>query len=98
MEEKQRPRELRLALPHNGQWKILKSPARFRVVACGRRFGKTEVGKFDLLVTVNEGGHGWWISPTYKMSLEVWRHLLDLLEPIAVNIDRTNRAIRLPKG
>ena len=34
---------------HLGQAQVLDHPARFKVVACGRRWGKTELGKTTLL-------------------------------------------------
>ena len=36
-------------------------PARFKVVACGRRWGKTELGKVALLDNARRGGFGWWM-------------------------------------
>jgi hypothetical protein len=61
--------------PHPGQEAILRSKTRFRVVACGRRFGKTETGKLMILEMALRGGECWWLSPTYKMAGQVWRDL-----------------------
>ncbi|WP_436344509.1 terminase large subunit domain-containing protein [Natronorubrum sp. FCH18a] len=55
--------------PHPGQVDVLESDSRFRIVGCGRRWGKTEMcanealrrlGKPDTLV--------WWVSPTYDIA------------------------------
>lgn len=89
---------LYLPLPHPGQWAILNSAARFRVVACGRRFGKTELGKVAALLVAADGGRVWWVAPTQKMALELWQSLLELLETHAQQVDRTNRILRLPGG
>jgi Terminase RNaseH-like domain/Terminase large subunit, T4likevirus-type, N-terminal len=62
--------------PHPGQQKILNSKARFRVVACGRRFGKTEIGKLILWQRALTGQHCWWLAPTYKMAAQTWRDFL----------------------
>jgi hypothetical protein len=43
------------------------------VVACGRRFGKTTVGKRAIAYALCEGGHCWWLAPTYAMASQVWR-------------------------
>src|SRR5690606_1085780 len=59
---------------------ILQHPARFKVVACGRRFGKTETGKILLVERALAGGVGWWISPTYRMADDVWRDLKRVLD------------------
>jgi hypothetical protein len=66
---------LTLIRPHPAQAAILNDPARFRVVACGRRFGKTETGKILILETALRGGVCWWLSPTYSMAGQVWRDL-----------------------
>lgn len=55
--------------------KIIQSKARFRVVACGRRFGKTETGKLILLHEALHDKVCWWLSPTYQMASQVWREL-----------------------
>jgi hypothetical protein len=45
------------------------------VVACGRRFGKTELGKLLVLEKAISSKHCWWVSPTYRMAAQVWRDL-----------------------
>ena len=65
--------------PHPGQIEILRNPARFKVVACGRRFGKTETGKILLVERALAGKTVWWISPTYRMADDVWRSLKVML-------------------
>ncbi len=66
---------LRLIKPHKGgQRAIYRHPARFHVVSCGRRFGKTAFGKLVAAQTLF--GYGldvWWVSPTYKMASHIWR-------------------------
>src|SRR4051812_3441714 len=61
--------------PHAGQQLILDSEARFRVVACGRRWGKTEAGKIAVLRMAEQGKTIWWIMPSYAMAADVWRSL-----------------------
>ena len=52
--------------PHEGQQQLHDSNARFRVVCCGRRWGKTLGIAADLLESAgnNPGDYGW-IAPTY---------------------------------
>src|SRR5688572_23077772 len=57
------------------QTKILTSKTRFRVVASGRRFGKTTLGKVTIVTIAADGGACWWIAPTYGMASQVWREL-----------------------
>jgi hypothetical protein len=61
--------------PHKGQWRIHKSKARFRVVACGRRFGKTlmavnEIVRFAL---EHKNANCAWVAPWFKQSKMVYR-------------------------
>ncbi len=66
---------LRLIKPHKGgQRAIYRHPARFHVVSCGRRFGKTAFGKLAAAeVLFKYGLDVWWVSPTYKMASHIWR-------------------------
>lgn len=91
---------LELVTPHKGgQRAIYLHPARFQVVACGRRFGKTELGK--VIATremIQNGGEVWWIAPQYKMSTAVWRMLLKTFKPIATWISAQERTIEIENG
>lgn len=66
---------IHLKPPHPNQKLILHNKTRFRVVACGRRFGKTEVGKRAIVSAATNGKLCWWLSPTYPMASQVWRDL-----------------------
>lgn len=85
--------------PHRLQYHILRHPARFKVVASGRRFGKTELGKMLLLKALKgRDKQLWWIAPTYGMAAQVWRDLSLLLEPIQVSLSAAQRRIELRNG
>ncbi len=61
---------------HTGQLTIAAHPARFKVVACGRRWGKTELAKTILTERAcHRGQVTWWLAPTYAMATQVWRDL-----------------------
>lgn len=56
---------------HRGQQDILESPARFRMVACGRRYGKTTTCAKEARDDCIENGDGylvWWVAPTYQQA------------------------------
>lgn len=91
---------MNLKLPplHAAQAAIYAHPARFKVVACGRRFGKTELGKHMLLRRAMEGGITWWISPTYGMAGQVWRDLRQALAPLKPTVTTVERRIDLVNG
>jgi phage FluMu gp28-like protein len=72
-----RPSPIVLTPPtlHTGQTRIYRDPARHRVVACGRRWGKTRVGTYIATRRFLDGGRVWWIAPTYQMALLGWREI-----------------------
>ena len=85
--------------PHRLQRHILNHPARFKVVACGRRFGKTELGKMLLLKALTTPEKRlWWIAPTFGMAGQVWRDLSLLLAPLNPVVSAARRSIELPGG
>jgi len=65
---------------HEGQAAILQSDVRFRVVACGRRWGKTVTCAKEIrdqLLTHGDGWLAWWVAPTYQQAEIGLRTLLD---------------------
>ena len=87
-------------LPHPGQIEILNSPARFKVLTCGRRWGKSELGIIDILRAAHmEHKRCWWVAPTYKMADQIWRDLKKSVKHLAgIEISASERRIDLPKG
>lgn len=85
---------------HAGQQAVATAPHRFKVVACGRRWGKTELGKHLIVQAVLAGKVAWWLAPTYKMSAQVWRDLKAHLRGITPKplIHESDRRIELANG
>ncbi len=85
---------------HPGQKQVLNHPARFKVVACGRRWGKTEMGKTALLyMTVWRRKRGWWLAPTAMMASQVWRDLKASLKRMpGIAISESERRLDLAAG
>jgi len=56
--------------PHPGQQAIMARPERFRLVACGRRWGKSEMAAHLALEYALENGGAtvWWVAPTYEQA------------------------------
>ena len=56
--------------PHVGQRAILDYDARFKVVACGRRWGKSEMAGHAALTHAleNPGATVWWVAPSYQQA------------------------------
>lgn len=72
--------------------------ARFNVLACGRRFGKTTLGVNLLAPLAVEGFPVAWFAPTYKLLLEVWDEFERLLAPVTLKKDTQQKRIKLYGG
>lgn len=63
--------------PHSGQLRVVREAARFNVLECGRRFGKTKLG---IRVSVHAAATSrlpvGWFAPTYKYLADVWREVV----------------------
>jgi hypothetical protein len=70
------PWTIHLPTPHRNQRTVLKSSARYRVVACGRRWGKTTLGQIEIVEQAAvQHKTCWWLAPTYAMADHVWAEL-----------------------
>jgi phage terminase large subunit-like protein len=89
-----------LKTPHRKQVEILKSKSRFIVLACGRRFGKTHVGKCAIMRAARSHHQAcWWIAPTYGMASQVWRELKTAANNVhGIHITESERRIDFPGG
>ena len=84
---------------HPGQHIIQSHPARFRVLACGRRWGKTRLGALLALEVAMRKGRAWWTAPSYRMSAVGWRLVRQLAQQIpGAAIRENDQLIRLPGG
>lgn len=73
---------MKIVLPtlHKNQETIFNDPHRFRVVAAGRRFGKSRVARAECLDrAINKAQKVWWLAPTYKISGKQWRETKRML-------------------
>ncbi len=86
------------AHPHPGQAAVHNSPARFKILAAGRRWGKTRLGVNECLDAASRGGRAWWVAPSYKMSEVGWRPVRRLGTEIGAEIRKVDRQIILPGG
>jgi len=64
------PKRIKLYTPHEGQKLFHDSPARFRILACGRRWGKTLacVNEVARVAWQNPGTLVWWVAPNYSQA------------------------------
>lgn len=71
---------------------------RFRAARCGRRFGKTELGKTWIADGAIRGEEVAWFAPQNKIMREVYKQLVELLAPVTVGKSQTDGVIRLLGG
>lgn len=93
--------ELTIALPrlHSGQRAVWEDPARFHVLACGRRWGKSRLGALRCIAEALGGGRAWWVAPSYPMAAVGWRMIKRLAVQIpGVDVRQVDRLVELPTG
>lgn len=74
---------IQLLQPYRAQYDILQDKSRFKVVILGRRSGKTELGKIAIAnVILKNGGTAFWVAPSFRESLDVWRSLKETFSPM----------------
>ena len=65
---------------HKGHIEIVNDPARFKVLACGRRFGKSLItALMALAVLMQVNRRIWIVAPDYKLAEKVFRELYTIL-------------------
>ena len=84
---------------HKSQRQVRQHPARFKVLDCGRRWGKTRLGVAMCIGAALAGGRAWWIAPSFPMSEVGWRGLKQLAQGIPrAETREVTRMIRFPSG
>lgn len=69
-------KKVHLPLLHPKQQEVYDHPARFKVIAIGRQWGKSFMAKIACLdQAINEGKNVWWVAPTYRTASPHWREL-----------------------
>jgi len=92
---------LKLYKPHPGQQSLHASRARFRVAACGRRWGKTVASTAEIVKSAWErpGSLSFWVAPVYRQSSIAFDLVRNGLSKDAVaKISREDRRISLVNG
>jgi PBSX family phage terminase large subunit len=81
---------------HKGQSKIAVDTHRFRVVNCGRRFGKTTLAVLEMVAKAVylKDSKVCYISPTYQSSRDIaWQELKKICEPIKIDTNESRLEI-----
>lgn len=84
---------------HEAQQIVYNDPSRFKVLNCGRRFGKTALAKRAIVdYVVKRGMPVGVFAPTYKNISEVWRSLKTTLEPVTTDRSEQEKYIKVLTG
>jgi hypothetical protein len=83
---------------HKYQREILKHRKRFNVVACGRRFGKTQLALIRSIDKMQEGLPIAYFAPTYKMLQEFWREAERMYKPIITHTSKQDHRFEIVGG
>ena len=81
------------------QQQMVDHPARYKVVVCGRRFGKTQMAAWEALRRGLRGQMVWWVAPSSDVARRGWRKIVPLAQHIpGTDIRRALREIEFPGG
>ena len=83
---------------HVGQRKVRDDTSRFKVLACGRRWGKTRLACVIAIAVALQGGRVWWIGPSYPMASIGWRLLKRLTIPLQPAKNEAQLSLTFPGG
>jgi len=88
---------MQIILPeaHTNQQAILDDLTRFRVVLCGRRFGKSELAQIEIILAAFKGQQVAYITPTYQLARTFFAKLIQLI-PFESN--KSDLIIQFPNG
>lgn len=83
------------------QTEVWNDKTRFKVIAAGRRTGKSRLAAWMLIVEAlqTDKGHVWYIAPTQGQARDImWQILLELAHPVIESSHVNNMQIRLVNG
>ena len=83
------------------QQEVWTDDSRFKVIAAGRRTGKSRLAAWRLIVSALEAdkGHVWYIAPTQQQARDImWQQLLELGNPVIASSHVNNMQLTLING
>lgn len=86
---------IELSEPHINQQRILDSQSRFRVIMCGRRFGKSELSQIEIISEALKGNQVAYITPTYKLAKTFFEKLIRVVQ---FEYNKSDLVIHFPNG
>lgn len=92
------PTTVALTKLHSGQRRVADHDARYKVVMCGRRFGKTALGIYLICRAGLAGKRAGWFAPSYKYASEAWLEITARLGPIIARKNEQEKRLELKTG
>lgn len=84
---------------HHGQRAVWDHPARFQVLATGRRWGKSRLGALHCVWDGAHGKRAWWVAPSFPMASIGWRMIKRLANQLpGVSVREVERIVTFPGG
>lgn len=84
---------------HAKQQIVMDNPARFVVMACGRRFGKSELGKIKLVQSCLQTSYPYaYVAPTKNDTTKMWDEIYNLTHQHIVDISKQERWMKFASG
>jgi predicted phage terminase large subunit-like protein len=83
------------------QQEVFDSPVRFKIVAAGRRTGKSRLAAWMLIINAlqTDRGHVFYVAPTQGQARDImWNTLLELGNPVVASSHVNNMQIKLING
>jgi len=92
--------EVTITLPelYPAQRAVIDDPARFKVLRCGRRWGKNVAGYVYIAEAILERKPLAWFAPTYKILADAWREILTMLRPLCKHVNAQEHRIEFHGG
>ena len=90
--------EIILPRPHKAQLEVLNSPARFKVLMCGRRFGKSSLAQIIGSMSALKGETVAYVTPTYLLAKVFFNEVIKLFPTGFVTDNRSDLIIDFPTG
>lgn len=90
--------EIKLPKPHAAQRAVLDSPARFRVMMCGRRFGKSLISQNISIENGLNNKKVAYITPTYQLGKTFFQEICKILPEKVYKKNETDLTINFITG
>lgn len=83
---------------HPAQKEVYDFKTRFKVLSCGRRWGKTSLAYVMGAEVAINGGRVWWLAPTFQLTTIGWRLFTSNLNKVVIYKNETEKRLVFPSG